>query len=239
MAAIMADRSRAVERFAANRPPCYRADMTRTGLLGGSFNPAHRGHRRISAFALEALALDEMWWLVSPGNPLKGKKEMASLRARFASARRAARRLPVRVTAIERELGTRYTVDTLEKLLRRFPRRRFLWLMGADNLAQLHRWRDWRKIAALVPIAVVARPGYDGPARAAPAMGWLRRFVRPAAEARDWTRWRPPALVLLRLPLDPTSATGLRAANPDWHQSFHGSFHPEALRDGVTRRAVT
>lgn len=213
--------------------------MTRTGLLGGSFNPAHRGHRHISLAALDALGLDEIWWLVSPGNPLKVKQGMAPLRARLASARLAARGAPIRVTAIERALGTIYTADTLARLVRRFPKRRFIWLMGADNLAQFHRWRDWRKIAALVPIAVVTRPGYDGAALKAPAWGWLRRFVRPAAMARDWTMWRPPALVLLSLPPDPTSATALRAANPDWHEIAVKPFHPEAARDGVTRRPVS
>src|SRR5688500_15411605 len=204
--------------------------MTRTGLLGGSFNPAHRGHRALSVNALEPLGLDEIWWLVSPGNPLKAKKGMAPLAARLVSARRAARRAPIRPTAIERELGTAFTVDTLAALLRRYPRRRFLWLMGADNLAQFHRWRDWRKIAALVPIAVVTRPGYDGRALKAPAMGWLRRFVRPAAEARNWTRWRLPSLVLLRLPHDPRSATAIRAADPQWHEALRHSFHLEAVR---------
>ena len=218
--------------------------MTRTGLLGGSFNPAHRGHRSISVHALAALGLDEIWWLVSPGNPLKPGSDMAPLPARFASARRAARRLPIRVTAIERDLGSVYTAQTVRALVRRYPRRRFIWLMGADNLAQFHRWRNWRSIAATVPIAVIARPGYDGAAHTARAMGWLRRFVRPAADARDWTRWRVPALVLLSLPLDPTSATGLRSADPHWHQqSGHkgrrSSFNPKALRDGVSRRPIT
>jgi nicotinate-nucleotide adenylyltransferase len=209
------------------------------GLLGGSFNPAHRGHRRISAAALQALGLDEIWWLVSPGNPLKPKAGMAPLQARFASARRAARRLPIRVTAIERELGTVYTAETLRRLVRRYPHHDFVWLMGGDNLGQFHRWRDWRGIARTVPIAVIARPGYDGAARAARAMGWLRRFVRPAAEARKWTRWSLPALVLLRLPLDPTSATSIRAARADWHQTIFHSFNPKALRDGLTRRPIT
>lgn len=209
--------------------------MTRTGLLGGSFNPAHRGHRHVSLAALDALGLDEIWWLVSPGNPLKKKSGMAPLAARLASARCAARRAPIRASAIERSLGTVYTVDTLALLVRRFPKRRFIWLMGADNLAQFHRWRDWRRIAALVPIAVVARPGYDGRARQAPAWGWLRRFVRPAAMARNWTDWRPPALVLLQLPPDRTSATAIRAANPDWHENAMKPFQPQAPRDGVTR----
>jgi nicotinate-nucleotide adenylyltransferase len=212
--------------------------VTTTGLLGGSFNPAHRGHRKVSRHAIAKLGLDEVWWLVSPGNPLKDAEGMAPFASRFLSARRAARGLPIRVTAIEREFGTRFTLDTLRALRRRFPNRDFVWLMGADNLAQFHRWRDWRKIAALVPIAVIARPGYDGAAHAARAMGWLRRFVRPAGQARQWTRWRSPALVLLRLPPDPTSATGIRAARPHWHRSFPKSFNPKALRDGVTRRLL-
>jgi nicotinate-nucleotide adenylyltransferase len=212
--------------------------MIPTGLLGGSFNPAHGGHRRVSLAARRALGLDELWWLVSPGNPLKPQAGMAPLAARFASARVAARRAPIRVTAIEAELGTRYTVDTLAALVRLYPRRRFIWLMGADNLAQFHRWRDWRRIAALMPIAVVGRPGYDARAVAAPAMAWLRRFVRPAAGAKDWTNWRLPSLVLLDMPPDPTSATALRAADPDWHETVLQSHHSEALRDGVTRRLL-
>ena len=212
--------------------------MTRTGLLGGSFNPAHRGHRRLSVHAMRALGLDEMWWLVSPGNPLKDKEGMAPLAARLASARRAARGLPIRVTAIEREFGTPYTAETVRRLIARYKRRRFIWLMGEDNLAQFHLWRDWPRIADALPIAVVARPGYAGPARGAPAMGRLRRSVRPAAEARLWTGWRPPALVFLPLPPDPTSATGLRAESPDWHNSSLYSFNPKALRDDVTRRPI-
>lgn len=212
--------------------------MTLTGLLGGSFNPAHRGHREISANAIGALGLDEIWWLVSPGNPLKPAKGMAPLEARFASARIAARRLPIKVTAIERELDTIYTIDTLRALLRRYPKRRFIWLMGADNLAIFHRWKDWREIAALLPIAVIGRPGYDDDAQAARAMGWLRRFVRPAADLAGWTEWRLPALVFLRLPPDPTSATGLREADPHWHEKLAKSFNPKAIRDDVTRRPI-
>lgn len=212
--------------------------MIRTGLLGGSFNPAHRGHRALSLQAIEALGLDEVWWLVSPGNPLKPDAGMAPLVARFLSAREEARGAPIRPTAIEASLGTVFTVDTLAALIRRYPKRRFVWLMGADNLAQFHRWRDWRRIATLAPIAVFTRPGYDGDALAAPAMGWLRRFVQPASQARHWTRWRLPSLVLLRMPPDPTSATALRAADPQWHETVMNSFHPEAVRDGVTRRPL-
>lgn len=206
--------------------------MARVGLLGGSFNPAHSGHRKISLFAMAALGLDEVWWLVSPGNPLKdGAGDMAPLRARLASANRMARGSRIRATAIEAQMGTRYTIDTLRALRRRYPKIDFIWLMGADNLGQFHRWRDWRAIAATVPIAVIARPGYDGTARASPAMGWLRGFVRPACQRNSWTQWSLPALVLLRFRPDPTSATRLRQADPHWHHVFGRS----APRDGLTR----
>jgi nicotinate-nucleotide adenylyltransferase len=194
--------------------------MIPTGLLGGSFNPAHRGHRGITLAAMRALALEEAWWLVSPGNPLKPAKGMAPLAARLASARTMARRAPIRATAIEARLNTRYTVDTIRELQRRYPKRQFVWIMGADNLAQFHRWRDWRGIARAIPIAVVARPGYDGRALAGPAMAWLRRYRRPRSAANRWTTWSLPALVLLRFRPDPTSATGIRAGDPDWHRRF-------------------
>ena len=198
--------------------------MTRTGLLGGSFNPAHRGHRAVTLAALRALALNEAWWLVSPGNPLKPAKGMAPLAARLASAQAQARRAPIRATAIEARLNTRYTVDTIRKLQARYPKRRFIWLMGGDNLAQFHRWRDWRRIARLVPIAVIARPGYDRVALRSPAFRWFGRFVRPVRDARNWTDWRLPALVLLRFRPDPTSATALRLADPNWSRRYAG--HP-------------
>ncbi|UIJ45357.1 nicotinate-nucleotide adenylyltransferase [Sphingomonas cannabina] len=195
--------------------------MSRIGLLGGSFNPAHRGHRAISLHALRALGLDEVWWLVSPGNPLKeGASDMAPFAARMASARAMARHAPIRVTGIERRLKTRYTADTLAKLVRLYPKHDFIWLMGADNLATFHRWERWRHIAHLVPIAVIARPGYDRDAHAGPAMGWLRRSLKPARQALNWTGWRLPALVLLRFRPDPTSATRLRAADPAWHRRY-------------------
>lgn len=205
-----------------------------TGLLGGSFNPAHGGHRRITLFAIEALGLAEVWWLVSPGNPLKRAEGMAPLSTRFVSARRLARRAPIRVTAIEGELGTRYTVDTLRALRRRYPKRRFVWIMGADNLAQFHRWRDWRGIARTMPIAVIARPGYDGPAFASPAMAWLRRYRCSAASVKYRAERSLPALVILRFDPDPRSATALRQANPSWHD------RPDArpMRDGVSRRVL-
>lgn len=206
----------------------------RTGLLGGSFNPAHGGHRRITLFALNMLGLDEAWWLVSPGNPLKPKAGMAPLAKRLASARMQARRAPIRVTAIERELGTRFTVDTLRAIIRRWPARRYVWLMGADNLAQFHRWKHWRTIARMMPIAVIARPGYDAVATASPAMAWLGRYRVSAASLRNRKGWSAPALVLLRFDPDSRSATAIRRADPQWADRVSA----KSLRDGVTHRPV-
>src|SRR5688572_28185618 len=136
--------------------------MKKIGLLGGSFNPAHRGHRRISLAAMEALGLDEVWWLVSPGNPLKPARDMTPYEARLASAREQAKGTRIKVSDFERQAETRYSVDTLAALKQRHPDHRFLWLMGADTVAQFHQWRSWRALAAMVPIAVIHRPGYDG-----------------------------------------------------------------------------
>jgi nicotinate-nucleotide adenylyltransferase len=177
----------------------------------------------MSLAAAEALGLDEVWWLVSPGNPLKPRAGMAPYPARLASARRAASGTAIRVSDFETRAGTRYTVDTVGKLLKRYPRNRFIWLMGADTVAQFHQWKDWRRLAATLPIAVLSRPGYEGDARANRAMGWLRRFVRPRSQARHWTRWSAPAITFLRLPPDRTSATALRARSPDWHDRFTGN----------------
>ncbi len=205
-----------------------------TGLLGGSFNPAHGGHRRISLFAKEALGLDEVWWLVSPGNPLKPAKGMASLTVRYRSALALSRNAPIRVTAIERELGTRYSVDTLRALKRRYPKRRFIWLMGADNLSQFHRWKNWRQIAREMPIAVIARPGYDADALASPAMAWLRRYRLAASSLRNRGEWSAPALIELRFDPDPRSATKVRKTDPHWADRYAGP----APRDEVTHSLV-
>ena len=204
-----------------------------TGLLGGSFNPAHGGHRRITLFALRTLGLDEVWWLVSPGNPLKPAEGRAPLAARVAKAQEVAQRAPIRVTAIEREFATRFTVETLRKLVRRYPDRRFVWLMGADNLAQFHRWKNWRRIAEIMPIAVIARPGYDAAAVASPAMAWLRRFRRRPESLDDPAKRSAPALYLLRFDPDPRSSTALRAADPHWYRAYR-----RASRDAVTHRPI-
>jgi nicotinate-nucleotide adenylyltransferase len=192
--------------------------MARIGLLGGSFNPAHRGHRRISLAALEELGLEEVWWLVSPGNPLKPAEGMAPYEARLASAELQARRAAIRVSDFELRAGTRYTIDTVRRLKRCYPQHDFIWLLGSDTLPNFHFWRDWRDLAREVPIAVIRRPGYDSVARAARAMGWLRRFVHPSSQAKRWTEWSAPAILMLRLPPDPTSATAVRAHDPNWHR---------------------
>ena len=194
--------------------------MKRVGLLGGSFNPAHRGHRRMSLAAIDALGLDEVWWLVSPGNPLKAAEGMAPYAVRLGSARAMARRSRIEVSDFEAKAGTRFTVDTIDLLIRRSPGTRFIWLMGEDTLPDFHRWKAWRRLASLVPIAILSRPSYGDEARAARAMGWLRHFVRPSTMARQWASWSAPAIIFLRLPPDPTSATRLRALDPDWHNAF-------------------
>src|SRR6476619_2076761 len=208
--------------------------MARIGLLGGPLNPAHRRHRAISLAAMRALGLDEVWWLVSPGNPLKeGAKDMAPFEARFASAERMARGTPIRVSDFEQREGTRFSTDTVRRLKRRYPMHRFIWLLGSDTLPNFHKWRDWRGLARELPIAVIRRPGYDHAAHAARAMGWLRRFVRPFSQARNWTEWSAPAIVLLRLPRDPTSATAIRAQLPNWHRRA-----PERTMRAESRPAI-
>jgi nicotinate-nucleotide adenylyltransferase len=193
--------------------------MARIGLLGGSFNPAHRGHRHISLAAMRALGLDEVWWLVSPGNPLKeGAKDMAPFGDRLASAQAMAARAPIRVSDFEQRQDLRFTVDTVRELKRIHPGNQFIWLLGSDTLPNFHLWRDWRGLARQVPIAVIRRPGYDRQAHAARAMGWLRRFVRPSGQAKDWTEWSAPAILFLRLPPDTTSATAIRAQDPSWYR---------------------
>ncbi len=190
--------------------------MAHIGLLGGSFNPAHAGHRHISLEVMRRMGLDAVWWLVSPQNPLKDKSEMAPLEARLKSAHIVARHPRIRPMAIETKLGTRFAVDSIAALIKRFPQHRFVWIMGADNLLQFNRWKRWRDIARQVPIAVAARPKYTRDAHMAPAMAWLRRFTRRQANVKHWSEWELPAIVILKIPLDPTSATAIRVRDPDW-----------------------
>jgi nicotinate-nucleotide adenylyltransferase len=183
----------------------------RVGLLGGSFNPAHAGHRHISLLALKLLHLDELWWLVSPQNPLKSTVDMAPFAERLAQARRTANHPRIRVTAIEARLKTRYTADTLHSLRMRFPHTRFVWIMGADNLAQIPRWERWTEIFQSVPIAVFDRATYSFRALAGKA---ARRFARQRIESRHaagLADLAPPAWVYFHARRHPASATSIRA----------------------------
>jgi nicotinate-nucleotide adenylyltransferase len=182
------------------------------GLLGGSFNPAHEGHRHVAELALARLALDQVWLMVSPGNPLKPLAGMAPLADRLASAATLGAGRRVVATAIEAALGTRYSVDTLRVLRRRFPRVRFVWIMGADILTQLPRWRRWREIALDLPFVVLPRPGYTRPALAGKAARRLRGGRRPAHEAPVLSRSRS-GWVFLPTPQNATSATAIREAS--------------------------
>jgi nicotinate-nucleotide adenylyltransferase len=183
----------------------------RIGLLGGSFNPAHAGHLHISRIALKSLALDAVWWLVSPQNPLKPARGMAPFAARLAQARALAAHPRIRVSDIEGRLGSRYTYATLGELKRRFPRARFVWLMGADNLRQIPRWRRWERIFATVPIAVIDRPGYSFGALSGLAAQRFRGHRRRGGAARRLAEAKPPAWTFIHGVRNPTSATALRA----------------------------
>lgn len=182
----------------------------RVGLLGGSFNPAHEGHLHIARLALERLGLDEVWWLVSPGNPLKPVAGMAPLAERFASAAARAGRA-MRVTDIERDLGTRYTAEALQRLKARYPRLSFVWLMGADNLAQIPAWKDWSSIFRTVPVAVFARPLYLASALSGAASVRFRDGRLPERAARSLARHRPPAWMFIHSRLVAASASAIRA----------------------------
>ncbi len=185
----------------------------RVGLLGGSFNPPHEAHRAISRFALLRLRLDRVWWLVSPGNPLKAGYGAYDLARRAAAARALARDPRIDVTCLEAVIGTRYTIDTIRYLRRRCPGVRFVWIMGADNLAQFHRWEDWQRIAALVPIAVIDRPPQGLRALAAPAARALAPYRIPESRASRLADAAPPAWMFLSGVKLRLSSTSLR--NPD------------------------
>jgi nicotinate-nucleotide adenylyltransferase len=183
----------------------------RVGLLGGSFNPAHEGHRHVAELALRRLRLDQVWLLVSPGNPLKSTDEMAPLAERLAAAERIGDGRRVIASGIEATLGTRYTVDTLRLLSRRFPRVRFVWIMGADILVQLPRWRRWTDIVRRLALVVLPRPLYSNQALAGQAAHRLRAARRPAREAR-LLPGVAPGWVFLPGRQNAVSATAIRQA---------------------------
>lgn len=186
------------------------APGARIGLLGGSFNPPHAAHRLASLYALKRLNLDAVWWLVSPGNPLKEQTELAPLAERVNAARRLAHHPRIRITTLEAAIGTRYTVDTVAFLRKRYPAVQFVWLMGADNLAQFHRWRRWRRIAALVPIAIIDRPGSSLQALGSPAALTLARRRLREETASSLAAQKPPAWVFLHGLKSPLSSTDIR-----------------------------
>ncbi len=191
-------------------PPLGARLRLRVGLLGGSFNPAHAAHREISLAAMQRLKLDQVWWLVSPQNPLKSRAGMAPLAQRLAGARQVAAHPRIKPCAIEQSFGSYYTADSLALLRRHYPAMRFVWLMGADNLAQMRHWQDWRRIAALMPIAVLDRPGFGLPA----AQSLVARALAPhrlrLGQAAALAGHKVPAFMLLKTRLNPLSATALR-----------------------------
>jgi nicotinate-nucleotide adenylyltransferase len=195
--------------------PLYTNGM-RIGLLGGSFNPPHVAHRAISLFAIKRLKLDRVWWLVTPGNPLKDRGGLHDLNERAEAARQMANDPRIDISCLESVIGTRYTVDTITYLRRRASGLRFVWIMGADNLAQFHRWQNWRRIASEVPIAVIDRPPQSFRALAAPAAQALARYRLPENQAGRLADQRAPAWTFLTGMKLNLSSTGLRNPDGSW-----------------------
>ncbi len=188
------------------------APRMRIGLLGGSFNPAHGAHRQISLTALKRLGLDQVWWLVTPGNPLKDGSGQPKLEKRVVAARATADHPRIVVTGFEDAIGSPYTIDTLRFLMRRYPDVRFVWLMGADNLASFDRWREWDEIFKLMPVAVFDRPGYGLRALAGKAAQRFAANRKDDSDALGLAMLEPPAWIFLTTPLSALSSTALRSA---------------------------
>lgn len=186
------------------------------GLLGGSFNPAHEGHVHISTLALKQLGLDGVWWLVSPQNPLKPKKGMASLKKRVISAQKIVKHPKIHITTLESRLGTRYTAETLKALHKRYPNIRFVWIMGADNLASFHRWKDWQSIFKTNRIAIYHRPTYALKALSSKAAQRFSHARLAPKQARTIARKKPPAWSFLPIRGKGVSATEIRRQSNDW-----------------------
>src|SRR5690242_4606870 len=194
----------------------FHTNGMRIGLLGGSFNPPHAAHRAISLFAMKRLKLDRVWWLLTPGNPLKDNGRLHDLSERANAAAEVADDPRIDISCLEAVIGVRYTVDTIIHLRRRVSGVRFVWIMGADNLAQFHRWKDWRRIAAEVPIAVIDRPPQSFRALAAPAAQALARYRITEDEAGRLATRRAPAWVFLTGSKINLSSTGLRNPDGSW-----------------------
>lgn len=185
----------------------------RIGLMGGTFNPPHEAHLANSELALRRLELDRVWWLVTPGNPLKSHSSLPPPEERLEASRQLARHPDIRVTGFEAALGTAYTDETLRFLKARFPGVRFVWIMGGDNLAGFHRWQNWRAIAAAMPIAVIDRPGWRHRALASPAARALARYRLPDEKAAQLATRKPPTWVYLSNKLLPHSSTAIRSGD--------------------------
>ena len=198
-------------------PPLATAGM-RIGLLGGSFNPPHAGHRLISQIALRRLGLDRVWWIVTPGNPLKSRSELLPLAERLGLANAIKQDARITVTSFETGLASPFTAGTLAFLRLRYPSVRFVWLMGADCLAEFHRWRQWRDIFRLLPVAVVDRPGWHLRSLASPAARSFGRKRLTESRAHRLPFMPAPAWTLLTGPLSPLSSTVIRAGTPAPHR---------------------
>lgn len=189
---------------------CPHPPGLRIGLYGGSFNPPHAGHRHVTLLAMRRLRLDRVWWIVTPGNPLKDRRGLPPTAERIAAARALARHPRIEVTGVEEDLGVNYTIETLSYLVRRCPGVRFVWIMGADNLAGFHRWRGWREIASLMPIAVVDRPGWTLRAARSRAALSLVSSRRDETDAPILANLDPPVWIFLHGPRSHLSSTALR-----------------------------
>ena len=186
------------------------AQSKKIGLLGGSFNPAHNGHLEISLAALDILELDEIWWLVSPRNPLKSTTTNKNFIDRYSSAQNQANDPRIKVSDIENKFGTIYTVDTLEKIKINMKNDHFIWLMGADNLVQFHEWKDWKKIANTVPFAIFNRPSYSREPIESVAAKALKSAQVPIEQANTLYSLTPPAWIFCEVTYNPLSSTEIR-----------------------------
>lgn len=191
------------------KPPPF-GEGQRIGLFGGSFNPAHYGHYMVARYALKRLELDFVWWMVSPQNPLKDPSETGEYAGRLAFTRQVARHPRFAVTGIEKQMGSRTTAETLRGLAPLLRRGRFVWIMGADSFASLHRWHDWLEIASALPLAVLARPGYSLRALGGPAATRFSEHQIPSESAARLADSRPPAWCFIPMPLRPESSTAIR-----------------------------